>query len=91
MAVKVKNGYKCGYCGKFFTDPIECDSHKDSHKLIYLALSKEDLNRLVMFIYSKDESVLGEDIVSRLQSYLRGSFNLDLLKDTNGKKEMSSL
>lgn len=80
MAIKVKNGYECGYCHKFFTDPIECEKHKDTHNLIYLALSQEDLNRLVVFIYSKDDLVLGNDIVDRLQSYLKGSFNTDLLK-----------
>jgi hypothetical protein len=74
MANKVKNGYQCGYCKKFFTDPIECDSHKETHKLIYLALSQEDLNRLVQFIYSKDDRILGGDLVDRLQSYLKGSF-----------------
>lgn len=76
MAIKVKNGYECGYCHQFFTDPIECDTHKDTHQLIYLALSTEDLNRLVTFIFTKEDRVLGEKLVDRLQSYLKGSFNL---------------
>ena len=62
----------------------DADNCKDSHNLIYLQLSKEDLQRLVMFIYSKNDEVLGEDIVDRLQSYLKGSFELDLLKEKKG-------
>lgn len=76
MAIKTKSGYSCGYCGKHFTDPVECDAHKEEHKLIYLPISREDLSRLVNFIYTKEEKLLGDDLVDRLQNYLKGSFHL---------------
>lgn len=83
MAIKTKNGYACGYCKKIYTgetgasDATKC---KESHNLIYLQLSKEDLQRLVMFIYSKEDDVLGDDIIDRLQSYLKGTFITDLFE-----------
>lgn len=77
MAIKTKTGYKCGYCGKEFGSPIDADNCKESHQLLYVALSREDLNRLIMFIYTKEDAVLGEQVVDRLQSYLKGSFNID--------------
>lgn len=81
MAIKTKNGYKCGYCGKLYTGQngiTDADKCKESHNLIYVALSPEDLNRLLMFIYSKDDRVLSESIVDRLQSYLKGAFQMEL-------------
>lgn len=84
MAIKTKTGYACGYCHKIYTgetgasDATKC---KESHDLIFLQLSKEDLQRLVMFIYSKEDDVLGDDIVNRLQSYLKGAYSLDLEKE----------
>lgn len=83
MAIKTKDGYKCGYCGKKFTDPVDCDTHKESHKLIYVALSTEDLNNLVHFIFTKEEKLLNNKIVERLQGYLKGNFHP--IKIKNGK------
>jgi hypothetical protein len=81
MSIKTKNGYACGYCKKEFTSNTaisEAENCKESHSLIYVQLSKEDLQRLIMFIYSKNDEVLGDDIVERLQSYMKGAFTLDL-------------
>lgn len=78
MAIKTKSGkYKCGYCGKQYSTISEAGNCKESHKLIYVAFTKEDLNNLIQFIFSKNEELLGEDLVGRLQSYLRGRFYLD--------------
>lgn len=84
MAIKTKVGYKCGYCGKEFigkTAMADAEICKESHALIYLQLSKEDLQKLIMFIYSKDDRVLPETLVERLQSYIKTAFNFDLMKD----------
>lgn len=73
MAIKVKDGYKCGYCLKFYTNPIGADKCKESHNLIYVAISKDDLNGLLNFIYLQDEKLLPPTLVERLQRYLRNS------------------
>lgn len=90
MAIKTKEGYACGYCKKeyFGRNAIsDAETCKESHELIYLQISKEDLQRLLLFIFNKDESVLPANLVERLQSYLKTSFDFSLLRK-NGKKEM---
>jgi hypothetical protein len=73
MAIKRDGKYLCGYCYKPYAKIDQAETCKESHNLIYLAISQEDLNRLVNFIYTKEESLLGETLVDRLQSYLKGS------------------
>jgi hypothetical protein len=88
MAITVKNGYQCGYCGKFYTNPIAAENCKDSHNLIYVPFTKEDLNRLINFIYSKEEKLLTETLITTLQKYLKGSFNIIDIGKKDAKKEM---
>lgn len=77
MAIKTSKGYKCGYCGKLFVTSPEADKHKESHSLIYIALSKDDLNRLVNFIYLREEKLLTDTLVTTLQKYLKSSRKKD--------------
>jgi len=79
MANKVTGGYQCGYCKKFYTNPTDADNCKESHDLIYVALSKEDLSRLIMFLYSKEDKLLTGSLVETLQKYQKGGFNLDII------------
>ncbi len=78
MAIKVEGGWKCGYCYKFFTNPVDAENCKENHQLIYVAISKEDLNKLINFIYIGDEKILPDTLVERLQRYLANSFNLEV-------------
>jgi hypothetical protein len=73
MAIKVHNGYLCGYCGKLFVDPTKADAHRDEHELIYVPLTYDDLNRLLHYIQFGEEYVLSEQLVNTLQRYLRGN------------------
>lgn len=77
MAIKTSKGYKCGYCGKLFITSPEADKCKDSHQLVYVALSKDDLNKLVNFIYLKEEKLLTDTLVTNLQKYLKNSRKKD--------------
>jgi hypothetical protein len=77
MAIKTSKGYKCGYCNKIYITSPEADRCKDSHQLIYIALSVDDLNRLVNFIYLKEEKLLSESLVETLQKYLKNSRKKD--------------
>ncbi len=83
MAIKTKTGYACAYCKKEFksnTALSDAENCKESHNLIYLAISQEDLNNLVNFIYSHDERLLKNNIVERLQKYLKTAFKFELEK-----------
>ena len=73
MAVKGRNGWLCGYCGKVYTDATKADVCRDSHELIYVPFSTADLNSLLHFVYSKDEQFLTESLMKTLSIYLKGN------------------
>jgi len=76
MAIKNKNGeYLCSYCSKIFVHPQDADACRDNHNLIYVALTKEDLSRIMQFIVTKDDDLLGERLIKRLQAYARTKIN----------------
>lgn len=82
MAIKTKNGYACGYCKKEYTGMnglSNAENCKESHNLIYLQISQQDLQRLIMFIYSKEDALLDDRLIERLQSYMKGAFDYSLV------------
>lgn len=73
MAYKVDNGWKCSYCGKLYSDSIAADSCRESHEILYIQISKTDLNRLINFIFTRDEKLISENLVKTLQRYARNA------------------
>ena len=73
MAVKFMGKWVCGYCGKPYVDAAKADSCRDSHSLIYVPLTATDLNRLLLFIQTKNEEYLTESLMNTLQRYLGGN------------------
>ena len=73
LAIKYGGKWHCGHCGKPYDDPYKADSCRESHDLIYVPLSKTDLNRLINFIYTKDEQLLTESLMKTLNKYVGGN------------------
>jgi len=78
MAVKRGNEYLCGYCGKAYTDPFKADNCRDEHDLVYIPISKTDLNRLLQFVYltnadPRTEKLLTRTLMRTLSRYLKGN------------------
>ena len=72
MAIKQVDGtYRCSYCNKIFDRSQEADACRDSHQLIYLPITKNDLNHLINFIYSKEEKLLTASLMNTLIKYSR--------------------
>lgn len=72
MAIKNAVGeWVCSYCGSVAPSAREADECRDSHNLLYIPMSKEELNRLITFIFTKDESLLSRDFIYRLRKYMR--------------------
>lgn len=72
MANKKANGkYVCSYCGKEFSQYQEADACRDNHDLVYVQISRSDLNRLIMFLQLKNEELLTESLVKTLYKYKR--------------------
>ena len=73
MAKKIGRYYYCSYCNTEYSDPVRADSCREKHDLIYVALSRDDLNRLINFIHLGHDELLTESMVNSLRKYLRGS------------------
>ncbi len=74
MAIKLPNGkYSCSYCDRVYNTPTEADFCRDNHNLIYIPISKSDLNQLIHFLYMKDDSLLTKSMVKTLTTYLKGN------------------
>ena len=59
MAIKNKRGkYACFYCEKEYKISLEADTCRDSHDLIYIAMSRSDANKLLNYIYIPDPRIL---------------------------------
>ena len=71
MAVKTKAGWECSYCGKPFANRIRADACRDTHDLVYIAMARSDIARLVQFIMTKEERVLTPTIFLTLQGIVK--------------------
>lgn len=73
MAIKRGDKYYCSYCGLEYTDPVKADTCREKHDLIYVALSRSDLNRLIQFINLGNPELLTPTMIRSLNKYLRGN------------------
>ena len=66
MAIKLPDGkYKCSWCNKIYPDPSKADACRSNHDIVYVPMLRSDVNRLLMFIHTKDEKLI---IGLRIQS-----------------------
>jgi len=71
MAYKTLLGYECSYCRKLYDSAQKADACRNRHDLIYLGISKEDLQNLVHFIFNKDDKLISEGLLKTLQGGLK--------------------
>lgn len=69
MFKTTKGKYKCLYCGKSYSEEGEAVDCKDSHHLVYVPIAREDLNRLLQFVFLKQDDLLTPELVRILQRY----------------------
>jgi hypothetical protein len=69
-----KKIYRCTYCSKEYDNSAKADSCLEEHHLILVPISREDIKRLVQFIYLKDERILTPTLTHTLMKFntLRG-------------------
>lgn len=83
MAILKKNNmYACGFCGKEFKRATDADSCKQGHNIMYLALTPTEINRLLNFIYTKEDSFLDQSTIERIRMLARQAVRLDSMKET---------
>lgn len=73
MAIKRGSKYYCSYCNQGYAKPVDADACRTKHDLIYIGLSRSDLNHLLQFIHLRQEEHLTPTLVNNLRKYLRGS------------------
>lgn len=73
MANKIGTNWLCSYCEKKYKNQVDADNCRDSHNLVYIAISHTDLNRLINFLYLKDDKLLTESLVKTLTRFLKGN------------------
>jgi hypothetical protein len=71
MAIKTILGYECSYCRRLYDTPQKADSCRNKHDLLYLAISKEDLQNLKHFIYTKDDKLISEGLLQEIDRKLK--------------------
>lgn len=82
MAQKLKNGkFACSVCGKSYPSPAHADSCRDSHELLYVPITKTELNRLINAIYSGDSSIIPFSLIETLKRYARAASTSVIGKD----------
>ena len=77
MALKLKDGsYKCSVCGKVFfphnnphgigTPMMRAAQCEVSHDVVYVPLTRPEITSLIQFIFTKDESLITEELYLKL-------------------------
>ena len=69
MAKQTKEGWKCSICGKIYNRDIMAVSCEKGHDLITIQIKRDDLFRLVQFLYTRDEELLSESLIKTLTKY----------------------
>ena len=74
MAKALKDGtFACSVCGKIYSSPAHADGCRDSHELLYVPITRTELNRLINAIYSGDSSIIPYSLIETLKKYARAA------------------
>lgn len=83
MAQALKDGtFACSICGKIYASPAHADSCRDSHEMLYIPITKTELNRLLSAIYSEDYEIIPFSLIQTLKKYARASA-IDAIRKEN--------
>ncbi len=72
MAQKLSDGrFACSVCGGIYSSPAHADGCRDSHQLLYIPMSKTELNRLINAIMLDKVEMVPEHLIGTLRKYAR--------------------
>lgn len=72
MAIKIKEGgFACSVCGNKFSSSAHADACRDSHDLIYLPVSTEELNLLWNAIVLGNTELIPPSLLDTIRRYTR--------------------
>lgn len=76
MATKLIDGYACSVCGTKYGNPGQADGCRDSHQLLYVPMSKTELNRLLNALVLDDVTLVPNHLIETLRKYARAMVTL---------------
>jgi hypothetical protein len=72
MALKNLDGtFECSYCGSKYPSALKADNCREAHDLIYIPITRQDLNALIHLIIMSDSSTVSTRLFVNLQRYAR--------------------
>lgn len=72
MAIKLRDGqFACSICGHKYSSSQHADGCRDSHELLYIPMSKTELNRLLNAIILEDFKLVPHHLLETLRKYSR--------------------
>jgi hypothetical protein len=69
MAYQTVEGWSCSDCKTVYKTIQEAKKCEAEHDTVYVKFQREDLERLIQFLYTKDESLLTKTLVATLMKY----------------------
>lgn len=88
MSIKKKDGsYQCFFCDFTSKNAVKVQAHQDSsHEYVVFPIQIEDLNRLIQFIYFKDDKLIRPELLKLMKYYVkravrRGTHTMESLND----------
>ena len=61
--------WKCSYCEAEYPEKDKAQECVASHNLILVPIAKEDLSRLLQFIFTHEEKLLSPSLIRIIQKY----------------------
>jgi hypothetical protein len=70
MAIQMLDGtWACSICGKRYSNSPRADSCRESHDMLYIPMSKTELNRLIYALMNEDFDMVPPNLWKTLQKY----------------------
>jgi len=69
MPVENDGLFYCNVCKESYANRSHAVKCEEGHEIIYVPLKRLDLYKLIQFLYTKDESLLSESLMSTLVKY----------------------
>lgn len=75
MANKLSTGeFSCSICGTKYPSSAKADTCRDSHEILYIPMTKTELNRLLHAINLRDIDYVPQSLLETLGRYQRANF-----------------
>ena len=71
MANKVIEGYECAVCKLVYATSAKADACRKSHDIIYVPMTRTELNRLLNGLFLNDLSIIPESLLDTLRKIQR--------------------